>query len=192
MRASSNKNTGKPRPPVATSDDGNNNNNNNNNGRRGRGFGGGKTKSNGTKIRIHRPVFAFVFHRPESVRTTDEGELLREVREREIRIKRKRKRRIDVQRARARRQIDCTGRRAVLEEHALRRLFPLLDDGGERESVFRRVAIGLGANSLAGIPRLGENSFGVCASQSESFESVLCRLRRFRFDESFEEDYDGR
>ena len=80
----------------------------------------------------------------------------------------------------------------MLEEHALRRLFPLFDDGGERESVFRRAAIGLGANSVAGIPRLGENSFGVCSSQSESFESVLCRRRRFRFDESFEEDYDGR
>ena len=42
-RASSNKNTGKPRPPVAMNDDGNNNNTNNNNGRgrgRGRGFGG--------------------------------------------------------------------------------------------------------------------------------------------------------
>ena len=40
MRASSNKNTGKPRPPVAMSDAGNNTNN----GRRGRGFGGGKQK----------------------------------------------------------------------------------------------------------------------------------------------------
>jgi hypothetical protein len=40
MRASSNKNTGKPRPPVATSDAGNTNTN----GRRGRGFGGGKQK----------------------------------------------------------------------------------------------------------------------------------------------------
>ena len=40
MRASSNKNTGKPRPPVAMSDAGNNTNN----GRGGRGFGGGKQK----------------------------------------------------------------------------------------------------------------------------------------------------
>ena len=39
MRASSNKNTGKPRPPVAMNDAGNNNNNG-----RGRGFGRGKQK----------------------------------------------------------------------------------------------------------------------------------------------------
>ena len=51
----------------------------------------------------------------------------------------------------------------MLEEHALRRLFPLLDDGGERESVFRRVAIGLGANSLARYPWvLAKTVLGVC------------------------------
>ena len=73
-------------------------------------------------------MFGRVFHGNQPLRETNEGELLRQVREGEVRVlffefffeffggfgf-----------------QVDSTRRRVVLEKHALRRLFLLLDDGG--------------------------------------------------------------
>ena len=87
---------------------------------------------------------------------------------------------------------DPTRRRAVLQDHDLRRLFLRLDHGRQRERVRGRVVVRLGSRPVAGVSRLGENGLGVCSSQSKRVESVRGRRRRFRFDESFEEVRDGR
>ena len=50
----------------------------------------------------------------------------------------------------------------------------------------------LGAHSVAGFCRRGEDGVAICSRQSQSVANIRGSRRRFRFDESFEEDYDGR